>query len=239
MFFLMVLAMAGTIYNIAVIEGGEWPTISVQGDLDPTNIYTLQGWAYDEFKATARDAVSDWEALQNGGNDDDDDDSNSTDDQIKQTQVNRDWNLLAIFRVRGELGAPGRNLLTPDRIGFMKGVQDRLMNVGADDGYPAFEDVCLKKPVNYTPSFLFAAPEMDNETVLECALPSSPLNHFYASQTEDHAYVAVFFLFLSQRFCQTRCFAPFLSPSITFGAVHCFVVSCHVVQVQHVRGSLF
>eukprot|EP00750_Incisomonas_marina_P031230 INCI7785.2.p1 GENE.INCI7785.2~~INCI7785.2.p1 ORF type:complete len:1466 (+),score=281.45 INCI7785.2:324-4721(+) len=188
MFFLMVLAMAGTIYNIAVIEGGEWPTISVQGDLDPTNIYTLQGWAYDEFKATARDAVSDWEALQNGGNDDDDDDSNSTDDQIKQTQVNRDWNLLAIFRVRGELGAPGRNLLTPDRIGFMKGVQDRLMNVGADDGYPAFEDVCLKKPVNYTPSFLFAAPEMDNETVLECALPSSPLNHFYASQTEDHAY---------------------------------------------------
>jgi len=183
LFFLMSLAMAGTILQI-IEDGGEWPTVSIQGDLDPSNLLTLQGWAFDEFESEARSSVSDYLAMRDGTFGQDEDNGTDTDD-IQQTEINGKWTLNIVFRVRGELGDPSRNLLTADGLSFMKDVQEQLLDVRTADDERGFEDVCLRIAAN---SSLLFAPDITNETELECALPTSPLKQYYPLTTTDNSY---------------------------------------------------
>lgn len=100
-FFITVALMALTILQI-IDDGGEWPTISVQGDLDPSSLYTLQGWAFDEFAALAEDSVNTWDLDSDGEllieNE------TAVDQQIQQTEVNSGWGVTIIYRSRGEFG---------------------------------------------------------------------------------------------------------------------------------------
>lgn len=101
-FCITVVLMTATIIGI-IDDGGEWPTISVQGDLDPSSLYTLQGWAFDEFAALAEDSVNTWD-LESDGELLIENETTVVDQQIQQTEVNSGWGVTIIYRSRGEFG---------------------------------------------------------------------------------------------------------------------------------------
>jgi len=170
LFGISLLIMASTILTINE-TGGEFPTLSVQGDLDPNSVYTLQGWALDVLKEESAASLVVSSAAESNATDD----SNAT--VIPQTSIKGDWGLLLIFRVRGDAEDTTRNILTTEGLEFVKTIQDTIIASSATDingnaTYPSYEDVCLKSAVNAS---FFDVVEITNETELECTVPTSPL----------------------------------------------------------------
>lgn len=79
----------------------------------------------------------------------------------------------------------GRNLLTEEGLTFIKEIENELLSVVSADGDISYDNVCLKEPVN---SSIFDDVEVTNETVLQCALPSSPLSYYYGSIKTENSY---------------------------------------------------
>merc|ERR1719261_643412 len=130
--------MTATIIGI-IDDGGEWPTISVQGDLDPSSLYTLQGWAFDEFAALAEDSVNNWD-LESDGELLIENETTVVDQQIQQTEVNSGWGVTIIYRSRGEFGESGRNLLTEEGLTFIKEIENELLSVVSADGDISYDN---------------------------------------------------------------------------------------------------